>query len=180
MVRRSSRSSLSGSRRHGPEKGLSPNPARGAAQKRLWMFFQSPKRSGKSRPRSARPEFPDHHRSQTRRLPSSLRAGLTVPGRHQAEESQSAPIGSSPTIHSASSQALKRRLSINHGSDGFCDPLNERQALVRFETWVSGPDPSPSAGPILSRRRNWRSFTCSEIADPAPTRRYLVDDSLGS
>jgi len=59
-------------------KRLSQTPPAAQREKRLWMFLQSPKRSGKSAPRGPERNF-QITASTNRRLPSSL-LRPTVPG----------------------------------------------------------------------------------------------------
>ena len=88
-------------------KRLSRTPLAAQREKRLWVFFQSPKRSAKSRHGAPERNF-QITASTNRRLPSSL---LQPCRDAPAEESQSAQTGRR-AIRSASSQSLLKEGSL--------------------------------------------------------------------
>jgi hypothetical protein len=85
-------------------KRLSQTPLVAQREKRLWVFFQSPKRSGKSRQGAPERNF-QITASTNRRLPSSL-LRPTVPGRPRK-----LVVAQSVALHHNASQ---RRLPMNH------------------------------------------------------------------
>jgi hypothetical protein len=91
----------------GLEKIL-PNSARGQREKRLWIFFQSPKRSGKSRHGAPERNF-QITASTNRRLPSLL-LRPTVPGPRQKSLSPRKLVVRQ--IHSASSKGPLKQGSL--------------------------------------------------------------------
>jgi len=113
--------SLSGSSAKGLEKTLPKLPLAAQREKRLWMFFESPKRSGKSRHGAPERNF-QITASTNRRLPSAL-LRPTVPGA-PAEESQSAQTGRR-AIHSASSQSPQKKAPYESRFKRFANPLND-------------------------------------------------------
>jgi hypothetical protein len=88
-------------------KRLSRTPLAAQREKRLWVFFQSPKRSAKSRHGAPERNF-QITASTNRRLPSSL---LQPCRDAPAEESQSAQTRRR-AIRSASSQSLLKEGSL--------------------------------------------------------------------